>query len=447
MSLRKTAAYSSRITKPKKPPNPFRRSSSSPFSSAPRRKSTQSSASSSKRHLSNAFASAGGADNYDDYDDYDDDDESSLHPSSRLPDTGRPAQLRAPSSLPAHNVAALIGHVRATMFDELPERAAGMSSTRVAATLNFRRSLPPMVPAEHVQALSASATAAERAVAAAVGRGEVRKVAIPGRVGEAGRGRGRAGAAGAVGEGLVDVRDWEAVVRSRAGLPDAVKAAYLAALRAHPHPSVPASALGLPPDAVAALASAGLLTAASAHPSSADLYLRPAGASLGALNAVSTAGATAPSGTLSAVGGSAVFTDAGGSGGQLLGARDAAAAAARRDARAPHLAFALPNTGPYLRLLGEARAHLLQLLARSPFGEAPVGVLRERWDGGVVGEGDAVARAKRARGEWAGVLPGQTRKWRRFHGIRFEWVLEECVGAGLVECFETGSVGMGVRAT
>jgi hypothetical protein len=30
--------------------------------------------------------------------------------------------------------------------------------------------------------------------------------------------------------------------------------------------------------------------------------------------------------------------------------------------------------------------------------------------------------------------------------MRFEWVLEECVGSGLVELFDTGSVGRAVRA-
>ncbi|KAJ2984426.1 hypothetical protein NUW58_g6065 [Xylaria curta] len=69
---------------------------------------------------------------------------------------------------------------------------------------------------------------------------------------------------------------------------------------------------------------------------------------------------------------------------------------------------------------------------------------------GLVAEGGAshafVQRPKRARGEFAGVLPGQTRKWRQFYGLTFDWVLQEAVGAGLVEIFETRSVGRGVRA-
>ena len=71
-------------------------------------------------------------------------------------------------------------------------------------------------------------------------------------------------------------------------------------------------------------------------------------------------------------------------------------------------------------------------------------LLRHRWDGGVAGQ-DPISQAKRARGEFAGVLPGATRKWRTYHGLRFEWVLGECVAAGLLELFETGTIGRGVR--
>jgi hypothetical protein len=72
-------------------------------------------------------------------------------------------------------------------------------------------------------------------------------------------------------------------------------------------------------------------------------------------------------------------------------------------------------------------------------------MLKERWDGGIAGS-DEAARAQRARGEWQGVLPGKTKKWKSFYGLEFEWVLEECLGAGMVECFKTGSVGVGIRA-
>lgn len=71
-------------------------------------------------------------------------------------------------------------------------------------------------------------------------------------------------------------------------------------------------------------------------------------------------------------------------------------------------------------------------------------MLKERWNGGIASN-EAAYMAKKSRGEFAGILPGQTRKWKQFRGLSFEWVLEEAVGAGLVEVFETGSVGRGVR--
>jgi hypothetical protein len=100
----------------------------------------------------------------------------------------------------------------------------------------------------------------------------------------------------------------------------------------------------------------------------------------------------------------------------------------------------------HIKLLVDARNHLLSILKKSKFKEAPLDVLRERWDGGVVGGGNAEREErKKARREFVGVLPGRTKKWKQFYGMRFEWVLEECLGAGLVELFETGSVGRAVR--
>jgi hypothetical protein len=113
-------------------------------------------------------------------------------------------------------------------------------------------------------------------------------------------------------------------------------------------------------------------------------------------------------------------------------------------ARAASLFLSLPNTGTYLRLLGSGRAHLLALLRRSPSGEAPLNLLRDRWEGAVETE-KSFHLAKRARGEFADILPGKTKKWKDLYGMQFRWVLEEALGAGLVEIFETGSVGPGVR--
>lgn len=106
--------------------------------------------------------------------------------------------------------------------------------------------------------------------------------------------------------------------------------------------------------------------------------------------------------------------------------------------------FSLPNTGTHIKLLVDARTHLISLLKKSKYKEAPLDLLRERWDGGILSKED-IADKKKARGEFAGILPGRTKKWKQYYGLRFEWILEECVGAGLVELFETGSVGTAAR--
>ena len=96
------------------------------------------------------------------------------------------------------------------------------------------------------------------------------------------------------------------------------------------------------------------------------------------------------------------------------------------------------------QLLSTARSHLVSLVTKSNFREITVYLLRERWDGGISGE-EPAAKAKKYRGEFRGVLPSRTRKWKQFYGLSFDYVLAECMGAGLVEVFETGSVGQAVR--
>ena len=106
------------------------------------------------------------------------------------------------------------------------------------------------------------------------------------------------------------------------------------------------------------------------------------------------------------------------------------------------LQLALPSTGLFLRLLSTARSHFMFLLSRSKYKEAPLYLLRERWDGGIATD---EPNAKSTGGQMR-ILPGRTRKWKQFHGLKFDYILAECLGGGLVEVFETGSVGRGVRA-
>lgn len=202
---------------------------------------------------------------------------------------------------------------------------------------------------------------------------------------------------------------------------------------------------------------AGFLTVSSQPSTSMDAFARPGPGSSGTLTSLARVGSQEVSGSLGAIGGYGAVHNAGGSGGGLyhrepsisshpisVGAQVSTIPENfRRSGQS--FEFTLPSTGPYLRLLSSARSHLMSLLAKSKFKEAPLDLLRERWDGGIATD-DAASKAKKARGDFAGVLPGRTRKWKQFHGLSFEWVLGECVGAGLVELFETGTVGKGVRA-
>lgn len=108
--------------------------------------------------------------------------------------------------------------------------------------------------------------------------------------------------------------------------------------------------------------------------------------------------------------------------------------------------IALPNAGLYLKLLSAGKTHLMSLLLKAKYRELPVHLLRERWDGGIAGD-DPATKAKKYRGEFTGVLAGRTRKWKQFSGLAFDWILAECLGAGLIEAFDTSSVGRAVRAT
>jgi hypothetical protein len=146
--------------------------------------------------------------------------------------------------------------------------------------------------------------------------------------------------------------------------------------------------------------------------------------------------ARAAAGSVAAAGGAGVLHAAGGTGARsMVGPAGAASG---------EFAVAVPGSGVFLKLASAALEHLAELLRKTQYREMAESDLREKWDGGVVGDSE-VALAKKTRGEFTGVMPGRTKKWKEFHGLAFGWVLQEAVGAGLVEIFETQSVGRGVR--
>lgn len=315
--------------------------------------------------------------------------------------------------------------IRASMFEPLPERGLGLGSARTAALLHARDALPPVVSAVHVQAVVGSPTAAEREMAELVRAGTARRVVVPRR-------------RGGIGELVVMSGELEEMVKGCEGLGEDVKEGFVRWLRENPAAQVMSGGDGLARkrEWMDALVRAGFLTAANegVGAGGTGVYARPA--ERHALLSLETV-ARAAAGSVDAVGGEGALHAAGGT-----GARGVDGSA--RGVAVGGLRVAVPGAGAFLKLLSAALEHLVALLEKIPYREMPEHDLREKWDGGIAGDKEA-ALAKKARGEFVGILPGRTKKWKDFHGLAFDWVLREAVGAGLVEIFETHSVGRGVR--
>jgi hypothetical protein len=332
----------------------------------------------------------------------------------RLDDVGLVHALA--TDLTLRDVPQAIQYIHNKMFSPIPEQGAGMNSTRIAEVLNFRKNLPPVVTVSHVQALLNSPTTVEREIAEMIRGGAVRKIVVPGR--------------GGIGEALILVKDLDRMILENEILGQDVKDRFIKLLQDN------RAALGIPIDRVSpsdakALMHAGFVTAATQSWTPTDVYSRPGDGSKGTLISLHSI-SKAASGSLAAVGGEGAVHSAGGTGGGVK-------------AQTGTFSLAIPSIGPFLKLLMSASSHLATLLSKSKFKEAPETNLRERWDGGIPGD-DAANEARKIRGQFTGVLPGRTRKFKQFYGLSFEFILEECVGAGLIEVFETHSVGRGVRA-
>ncbi|KAJ5479385.1 hypothetical protein N7530_004894 [Penicillium desertorum] len=320
-----------------------------------------------------------------------------------LPDVGGSHFIS--ETAPVQNVLQAIQYIRDGMFEELPTRA-GMNSTRIAEVLNLRRSLPPLASVAHVHTLLEAPTLVEREIVDQIQTGRIRRLIIPGR------GNDAAG----LGDCLVLAEDWDKLVQESPALEPPVKEKFLDILKRVGTSSAISQGV-FTTDEYRALLRAGFIVSSSSY-TQGTLSI----ASLPNLPPMATSSASR-SESISHF------------------ERPVQSAA---QARAATLFLSLPNTGTYLRLLGSGRAHLLALLRRSASGEAPLGLMKDRWDGAVETD-KSFHVAKRVRGEFAGVLPGKTKKWKELYGMRFRWVLEEALGAGLVEMFETGSVGPGIR--
>ncbi|PYH43434.1 Stk19 family serine/threonine-protein kinase [Aspergillus saccharolyticus JOP 1030-1] len=330
-----------------------------------------------------------------------------VHDQDQLPDLGLSRYISETASLT--NVVQAIRYIRTTMFENLPQRA-GMNSTRIAEVLNLRRSLPPLASVAHIHTVLDAPTQVEKEIMEMVTSGRVRRLLVPGRGSDA----------AGLGDCLVLAEEWDQLVQDNGILEASVKHKFQQILQRTANISAISGSAFTVPEYMALIRAGFLVSSSSlAHGSSSI-------ASLPAL----------PNNT-------AVATPA--SRKSPHDARNHIPAADHSNSFYTSTLFlSLPNTGPYLRLLDASRSHLLSLLDRSGAGEVPLHLLRERWDGAVEND-QSFNVAKRIRGEISGVLPGRTKKWKQLYGMSFRWALEEALGAGLVELFETGSVGPGVR--
>ncbi|KAE8364200.1 serine-threonine protein kinase 19-domain-containing protein [Aspergillus caelatus] len=321
-----------------------------------------------------------------------------------LPDIGMSRYI--PETTPVEDVIQAICHIRDSFFEDLPTRT-GMNSTRVAELLNLRRSLPPLASVAHVHTLLDIPTKVEREIVDSVNSGRIRRLIVPGR------GNDAAG----LGDCLVLSEDWERLVRD-SSIGSHLKDKFLDVL------SRPDVTFAVPDTLFSAPECMALVRAGFLVSSSSSVKGSPGIISLPTFPPTSSSGNSASRGDPAAL--------------------DDKEGGSRSRCHTTVLFLSLPNTGPYLRLLSSGRAHLLALIRKSNSSEVPLHLLRDRWDGAVETD-KSFSAAKRIRGEHAGILPGRTKKWKELCGMNFRWVLEEALGAGLIEIFDTGSVGPGVR--
>jgi hypothetical protein len=322
--------------------------------------------------------------------------------------------------LTLRDVVQAMRYIRAHMFTAVPER--GFTSTRTAELLGYRASMPAVITTGHVHAVLGAPSRVEREVAELLGNGIVRKVRVERR--------------GGAGEALIEAADLERMVGAAALLSEEARSGFIAFLRANPTAqTMPLGEGGgggggdghtLTAAQMDELVRHGFLTSSSLHGGRAGntLHVRPEDrTTLMSLQRVSRYA----SGSVSAVGGPNAVHLAGGGGGapSLTHASSATSSLSSSSPSSPlGLRLAVPGHGRYLKLAEAAVDWLREALGRTQWGECPEVWLRERFEGGG--------------------LYGT--RWKEFWGLEWEWLVGEAVGLGVVELFETGSVGRGIRA-
>ena len=325
----------------------------------------------------------------------------------KLDDVGAATLLLA-DDLTLRDVVQAMRYIRAHMFTPVPER--GIHSTRTTELLNYRLTMPPIVTVGHLHAVLNAPTRTEREAAELLARGVVRRVRIDRRGGQ--------------GEALIETSHLEDMIRSTgSGLSDEARDGFTTFLRGNPTAQIlPAGTLS---DAQAdELVRAGFLTSAMHNNPGSTLHIRPEDrTTLMSIQRISRHA----SGSVSAVGGANAIHLAGGGGGggapKLPNCRSYSSSSSSASS-STDLKIAIPGHGRYLKLAAAGIDWIREALGRTKWGECPESWLKERFEGGG--------------------LYGP--RWKEFWGVEWEWVLGEAIGLGVVEMFETKSVGRGVRA-
>lgn len=142
-------------------------------------------------------------------------DDGFMSDSEPLPDIGNSQYLT--ESVKLSGVMQAMQHVKESMFEELPERRAGMNSTRIAEVLNLRKSLPPLVSVAHIHTVLQAPTQVEREIVSLVQSGQLKRLIVPGR------GSGAAG----LGDCLAMASDLRDLVQMSSDLDQALKGVLL----------------------------------------------------------------------------------------------------------------------------------------------------------------------------------------------------------------------------
>lgn len=305
--------------------------------------------------------------------------------------------------LTLRDVVQAMRYVRSRMFTPVPQ--TGFHSARTAELLNYRVSMPPIVTVGHLNAVLSSPTKVEREMAELTSKGVIRRVRIERR--------------GGMGEALVEMSDLVLLVQQTGTLSRGTKERFVQFLGENTTAQT-VSRGAMEDGHTDELIRAGFLTSATRAGPESTLHVRPEDrTTLTSIQHVSQFA----SGTVSAVGGRNAIHLAGGGGGGGGGYRSTPGAESS-SAAAPAFRVSIPGHGRYLKLAAGAVDWVRETLGKTKWGEGPESWLRERFEGGG--------------------LYGT--RWKDFWGLEWEWVLGEAVGLGVVEVFETGSVGRGVRA-